>query len=403
MRVKIPAVYMRGGTSKAVFFQDRHLPEDPEIRDRIILAVYGSPDPNRRQIDGMGGAVSTTSKVAVISPSINPDYDVNYEFGQVSIDRPMIGRRGNCGNISSAVGPFAIDEGLIRSKEPMTEVRIFQKNTKRLIIAEVPVKGGQYNEEGDYAIDGVPGTGGKITLRFVGPGGSVTGRLLPTGHTTDRLEIPELGEIEVSILDAANPVIFVRARDLGLKGTEVYEIDGSDLIRQRLEAIRSKGAVMMGLADSPEEATRVSQDVPKIAFVSEPQIYQTVTGRTVEKEQIDLVVRIMSMGTLHKAYAVTGAICTAGAAGINGTVVQKSLLEDSLETEEIRLGHPGGVLSLQAKLEKRGNGYDYKEAILARTARRIMDGSVYVPEAYFQKSRPGRGGEDINHYIKKRK
>lgn len=387
MQVRIPAVYMRGGTSKAVFFHDNHLPKDREVRDRVILAAYGSPDPNRRQIDGMGGAVSTTSKVAIISPSRDPEYDVNYEFGQVSIDQPIIGYRGNCGNISSAVGPFAIDEGLVRAQEPITEVRIFQMNTKRLIVAEVPVKNGQYDEEGNYAIDGVPGTGGKITLRFVNPGGSVTGRLLPTGHVKDRLKVPELGEIEISIVDAANPVIFVRAKDLGLEGTEIYEIDGSAEIRQRLEAIRGQGAVMMGLAHSPEEATRISQDVPKIAFVSEPQDYKTVTGRIVEKERVDLVARIMSMGTLHKAYAVTGAICTVGAARITGTVVQELLVEKALETKEIRLGHPGGVLAVGAVIEKKGNSYEYKEAILARTARRIMDGYIYVPEKYYQKNR----------------
>ena len=387
MQVRIPAVYMRGGTSKAVFFHDNHLPKDREVRDRVILAAYGSPDPNRRQIDGMGGAVSTTSKVAIISPSRDPEYDVNYEFGQVSIDQPIIGYRGNCGNISSAVGPFAIDEGLVRAQEPITEVRIFQMNTKRLIVAEVPVKNGQYDEEGNYAIDGVPGTGGKMTLRFVNPGGSVTGRLLPTGHVKDRLKVPELGEIEISIVDAANPVIFVRAKDLGLEGTEIYEIDGSAEIRQRLEAIRGQGAVMMGLAHSPEEATRISQDVPKIAFVSEPQDYKTVTGRIVEKERVDLVARIMSMGTLHKAYAVTGAICTVGAARITGTVVQELLVEKALETKEIRLGHPGGVLAVGAVIEKKGNSYEYKEAILARTARRIMDGYIYVPEKYYQKNR----------------
>lgn len=387
MQVRIPAVYMRGGTSKAVFFHDNHLPKDREVRDRVILAAYGSPDPNRRQIDGMGGAVSTTSKAAIISPSRDPEYDVNYEFGQVSIDRPIIGYRGNCGNISSAVGPFAIDEGLVRAQEPITEVRIFQMNTKRLIVAEVPVKNGQYDEEGDYAIDGVPGTGGKITLRFVNPGGSVTGTLLPTGHVTDHVEVPELGKIEISILDAANPVIFVRAKDLGLEGTEIYEIDGSAEIRQRLEAIRGQGAVMIGLANSPEEATRISQDVPKIAFVSEPQDYKAVTGRIVEKERVDLVARIMSMGTLHKAYAVTGAICTVGAARITGTVVHELLVENALEAKEIRLGHPGGVLSVGAVIEKKGKSYEYKEAILARTARRIMDGYIYVSEKYYQKNR----------------
>lgn len=386
MQVRIPAVYMRGGTSKAVFFRENHLPKDPEMRDRVIMAAYGSPDPNRRQIDGMGGAVSTTSKVAIISPSKDPNYDVNYYFGQVAIDKPKIGYQGNCGNISSAVGPYAIDEGLVNVEEPITTVRIYQKNTKKLIIAEVPIRDGLYNEEGDYAIDGIPGTGGKVTLHFVNPGGSVTGRLLPTGNVTDAIEVPGIGKITISIIDAANPVVFVGAKDIGLKGTEISEIDGSAEIRQKLEAIRSRGAVMLGLASSPEEASEISQDVPKMAFVSEPQDYTAVTGRNISKDEVDIVGRIMSMGTLHKAYAVTGAICTAGAAKIEGTVLHELLSKGALETKEIRLGHPGGIILVGVEVDKEGNSFEYKEAVLGRTARRLMDGYVYVPEKYFHKT-----------------
>jgi hypothetical protein len=383
MQVRIPAVYMRGGTSKAVFFHENHLPKDPEVRDRVILAAYGSPDPNRRQIDGMGGAVSTTSKLAVISASRDMKYDVNYHFGQVSIDKPKIGYQGNCGNISSAVGPFAVDEGLVGAEEPITAVRMYQMNTKKLIIAEVPVKNGLYNEEGDYAIDGVPGRGGKITLHFVDPGGSVSGKLLPTGNVADVIEAPDVGEITVSIVDAANPVVFIRARDLGLTGTEIYEVDGSTEIRQRLEAIRSRGAVILGLASSPEEANEISQDVPKIAFVSEPQDYKAVTGQMIGKGEVDLVARIMSMGTLHKAYAATGAICTAGTAKMQGTVVNEMLGETAREGREVRLGHPGGIIPVGADVRRKGDSYEYGEAVLGRTARRLMDGYVYVPEKYF--------------------
>ena len=386
MQVRIPAVYMRGGTSKAVFFRENHLPKDPEMRDRVVMAAYGSPDPNRRQIDGMGGAVSTTSKVAIISPSKDPNYDVNYYFGQVAIDKPKIGYQGNCGNISSAVGPYAIDEGLVNVEEPITTVRIYQKNTKKLIIAEVPIRDGLYNEEGDYAIDGIPGTGGKVTLHFVNPGGSVTGKLLPTGNVTDAIEVPGIAEITISIIDAANPVVFVGAKDIGLKGTEISEIDGSLEIRQKLEAIRSRGAVMLGLASSPEEASEISQDVPKMAFVSEPQDYTAVTGRNISKDEVDIVGRIMSMGTLHKAYAVTGAICTAGAAKIEGTVLHELLGKGALETKEIRLGHPGGIIPVGVEVDKEGNSFEYKEAVLGRTARRLMDGYVYVPEKYFHKT-----------------
>jgi 2-methylaconitate cis-trans-isomerase PrpF len=371
---------MRGGTSKAVFFHEKHLPKDPSTRDRVILASFGSPDPNCRQIDGMGGGVSTTSKVAIVSASKNPDYDVDFYFGQVSIDKPFVKYQGNCGNISSAVGPFAIEEGLVRAEEPSTTLRILQVNTNKLIIAQIPVKDDLYVEEGGYAIDGVPGTGGKITLRFVDPGGSVTHRLLPTGNARDILEVPDIGKIYVSIVDAGNPVIFARASDLGLKGTEINEIDDSVEFKHKLEAVRSRGAVLIGLASSPEEASNKSQDVPKIAIVSAPQAYETISGQVIYKHDIDLLARIMSMGTLHKAYAVTGAICTAGAAKIDGTVVNEVLSPGSLEKEELYLGHPGGIISVGAKIAKRGSSFDYEEAVIGRTARRLMDGYIYVPE-----------------------
>lgn len=384
MQVKIPAVFMRGGTSKAVFFRDNHLPQDPEIRDQVILAAYGSPDLNRRQIDGMGGAVSTTSKVCIISPSKNPEYDVNYNFGQVSIDKSQIDYQGNCGNMSSAVGPYAIDEALVSAQEPVTRVSIYQVNTKKKIVAEVSVKGNMYNESGDFGIDGIPGTGGKVTLHFYNPEASVTNALLPTGNVIDLIEIPNLGEIPVSIVDAANPLVFVRARDIGLKGTEIAEIDAGEDIRRILEAIRSRAAVMIGLAATPEEASERSQAVPKIAFVSEPQEYTTADGRLIKKEDIDIVGRIMSMGTLHKAYAGTGAICTAGAAKIEGTVVSE-MLADVPEGQRIRLGHPGGTFPVGARVTRRGESYIYEEAIIDRTARRLMEGYVCVPEKYFRK------------------
>ena len=383
MQTKIRTVYMRGGTSKALFFHENHLPNDLETRNRVILAAYGSPDPNHRQIDGIGGAVSTTSKVSIISSSEDPQYDVNYLFGQVSIDKPMIDYKGNCGNISSAVGPFAIDEGLVRAEEPMTLVRIYQVNTKKLIVAEVPVRNGLHNEEGDFVITGVPNPGAEVRLHFVDPGGSVTQKLLPTGNPKDMIEVAGIGKIAISIVDAANPLVFVRASDLGLKGTEIVEIDNSAEIRMKLENIRSRAAVMIGLARSPEEASERSQAVPKMAFVSEPQEYKNVTGQVTQKGEIDLTARIMSMGELHKAYAGTGAICTAGAARIEGTVVHEVLSRSALGMNQIRLGHPGGVMTVGVEIEKKGNTYNYKEAVLSRSARRLMEGYVYVPEKYF--------------------
>jgi 2-methylaconitate cis-trans-isomerase PrpF len=383
MQVKIPAVFMRGGTSKAVFFRDNHLPKDPEIRDRVILSAYGSPDPNRRQIDGMGGGVSTTSKVCIISPSKDPGYDVNYNFGQVSIDRGIVDYQGNCGNMSAAVGPYAIDEALVSGQEPMTNVNIYQVNTKKKIEAEVPVKDNFYNEDGDFYIDGVPSPGGRIVLHYYRPEASVTKALLPTGKTMDIIDVPHVGPVEVSIVDAANPLVFFRARDLGLNGTEIYEIDADEEIRRKIEFIRAEAAVMVGLAESREDASQRSQAVPKIAFVSEPQSYRDVTGRQINKNDIDLVGRIMSMGTLHKAYAGTGAICTAGAARIKGTVVN-AVAADVPADRRIRLGHPGGVIPVGARLTLKDDQYVYEEAILDRTARRLMEGYVLVPEKYFK-------------------
>ena len=384
MQLKIPAVYMRGGTSKAVFFHEKDLPKDPEVRDRVILAAYGSPDPNRRQVDGMGGAVSTTSKVAIISPSNDPDYDVRYYFGQVSIDKPIISYKGNCGNISSAVGPFAIDEGLVNAEEPISCVRIHQVNTDRTILAEVPVKNNLYNEDGNYSIDGVPGTGGKIKLHFVKPGGAVTKKLLPTGNPRDVVEVPGIGRIDISIVDAANPVLFVRAEDIGLRGTEIHEMDNDTEMIERLEEIRCQGAVILGFASSPDEARASGDDLPKIAFVSEPQDYKTVSGNIVHKHEIDMVARIMTGGTLHKAYAVTGAICTTGAAKIEGTIVHEAIEKSAFKERKIRLGHPGGIITIEVNMEKKGDVYNYQEAILDRTARRLMAGYVYVPQKYFE-------------------
>jgi 2-methylaconitate cis-trans-isomerase PrpF len=267
----------------------------------------------------------------------------------------------------------------------MTTVRIFQTNTKKLIIAEVPVREGLYDEEGDFSIDGVPGTGGKITLRFVDPGGSVSGKLLPTGNVTDVVDVPGVGVMSISIVDAANPVAFIRARDLGLKGPEIYEIDNDAGIRRKLEAVRGTVAVMLGLASSPVEATEISQDVPKVAFVSEPNEYTTVTGTAIRKDDVDLVGRIMSMGTLHKAYAATGAICTAGAAMIEGTILHEMLGQGARNTKEVRLGHPGGIIPIGVEMEKNEQGHEYKEAVLWRTARRLMDGYVYVPKKVFSR------------------
>ena len=383
MQKRIPAVLMRGGTSKALFFHDNHLPQDPAIRSRVVLAAFGSPDPNRRQIDGLGGGVSTTSKMAIISPSPSPDYDVVYNFGQVSIDRPIVDYKSNCGNISSAVGPFAVDEGLVKVVEPVTRVRIHQLNTNKLITAEVPVKDGRFDETGDYSIAGVPGTHARITLRFADPGGAVTGRLFPTGHRRDDIEVPGHGRVTITIIDAANPVVLVRAEAIGLTGTEIDEIEATPDIKRTLEAIRCQAAVMTGLAASAEEATQCSQAVPKIAFVAPPRSYTDTGGRTVAAEAIDITARIMSMGTLHRSYAVSGGIATAGAAMIPDTVAYDLLTDAARQRDLLRIGHPGGIIDLGAAIDLEGNDCTYREAIVGRTARRLMEGYALVPEEHF--------------------
>jgi 2-methylaconitate cis-trans-isomerase PrpF len=375
---------MRGGTSKGLFFHENHLPADPKTRSRIILAAFGSPDPNRRQIDGVGGGVSTTSKVAIISPSENPEYDVEYNFGQVSLDRPIVDFKGNCGNISSAVGPFAVDEGLVKAVEPITRVRIHQKNTNKLITADVTVKNGRFDETGNYAIAGVPGTCSRIVLGFSKPGGSLTGKLFPTGNRRDTIQIPGRGAVAITIIDAANPVVLVRAEQIGLTGIEIDEIDTGDEIKKTLEAIRCKAAVMAGLAASEDEATQRSQAVPKVAFIARPMPYTTTGGQPMSAQDIDITARIMSMGTLHRSYAVSGGISTAGAALIPGTVAYDLVSDAARRKDMLRIGHPGGVIDVGAVIAMDGDRCRYEEAVIGRTARRLMEGYVLVPEGCFE-------------------
>ena len=384
MQRKIPAVFMRGGTSRGLFFRKNHLPVDPKLRDQVLLAAYGSPDPNKRQVDGVGGGIPTASKAAIISVSQDPRYDVVYNFAQVSIDRPIVDTKGNCGNISSAVGPYAVDEGLVEVVEPVTRVRIHQLNTNKLIIAEVPVKNGRFDESGDFSISGVPFTGSKITLRFVDPGGSLTGRLLPTGNVRDRLsEIPGVGEVEATVMDASNPCVFVRAEEIGLQGTEIDGIGENPEIKARLEAVRAQTAVLLGFTKSPEDATAFCQAVPKVGCVAPAQDYVDLSGRKVAAGEMDICGRMMSMGTLHSSFPVSGSISVGGAAKIDGTVVHGCLNNSGSLLEDIRVGHPGGVLQVGSKMEKTDNGWHYAEARIYRTARRIMEGHVLVPEHCF--------------------
>ena len=370
MQAKIRTVIMRGGTSRGIFFWDEDLPADPEARTWAILAAFGSPDSYGRQIDGLGGATSLTSKAAIISRSTQPGIDVNFTFGQVSIDKPLIDMRGNCGNISSAVGPYALDEGLVASQESYTPVRFLNTNTQKVTVAHVPSRNGRFEPEGEYAIPGVPGMGSKIVLDFLDPGGAVTGKLFPTGQ-------------EVSIVDAANPLVFCRCEDIGLSGQELPDqVDSNQGLLQRIEAIRAAAGVAIGLAGSIEEATRSVPSVPKIAFVTQPRSYIQLDGALRKASEIDLIARIMSMGRLHRAFALTGAICTTIAAGIAGTLVHEVVSDQARASGNVRLGHPSGVLALEARMHKDGESWHVEKVSVARTARRLMEGYIYVPERF---------------------
>jgi 2-methylaconitate cis-trans-isomerase PrpF len=377
---RIRAAIIRGGTSKGVYLLAGDLPKDPAVRDRVILAIFGSPDP--RQINGLGGADPLTSKVAVIARSTRADADVDYTFGYVGIDKAIVDYDGNCGNISQGVGPFAVDEGLVPVTEPITSVRIFNTNTTKVIEVAVPVKDGKAVTEGGFFINGVPGTGAKIVLNFVNSGGSKTGKLLPTGNVVDTMELNNGHAIRVSLVDAANPAVFVQAVEIGFSGRELpKDTAANPKILEIMEEIRAKGAVMMGLASSPD---KVGPTVPKVAFVAPPQEYETSTGKTVAASDCDLLARTKALAVMHKAYAVTGGICVSAAAMIEGTVVNAVVGPQAKASGTVRLGHPSGVSNFLITVVKKPSGeFELTQSGVAGTARRIMDGYVYVPRKVF--------------------
>jgi len=385
---RIPCVLMRGGTSRALFVMRNHLPADPVLRDRVILRMYGSPDV--RQIDGIGGADPLTSKLAIIGPPTRPDADVDYTFAQVSIDRPFVDYAGNCGNISSAVGPFAIDEGLVDAVEPITRVRIHQTNTRCILVAEVPVVGRRAAVEGDYRIDGVPGTGARIRLDFSDTAGAISGHLLPTGSPVDRLTVPELGPVEVSVIDAGTPTVFVRAADLGLKGTErPDEIEADRALNERIEYIRGTAALWLRLVEDWTQAANQTPYLPFFALVRAPADYLDLSmARQVRREEVDLIARLLFMRRVHKAYPVTGAVATGAAARIPGTVVHDVLREEARERAEIRIGHPSGVLEVEVQVQRQTGEYRLTRAVISRTARRILEGYIFVPRSTWEGTRP---------------
>lgn len=368
---KYPCVYMRGGTSKAVFFHKRDLPADEAGWDEIFLKVMGSPDV--KQIDGMGGTVSTTSKVAVISPSEIPGVDVEYAFRQVDILIPNVDHKANCGNISSAVGPFAIDEGLVTAVEPITVVRVLNTNTNKIIEEHVRVENGLAMVDGDERIKGVPGTGSRIDMYFESPGGAATGKLLPTGNPKDIIDVPDYGKIEISIVDCSNTVVFVRASDLKIKGTELTELNANKHAMEHMERIRCIAAEMCGFVEHWEDARTKSTSLPKVSIISKPTDYVDMDHNEISAKDMDLCVRAISVGALHKAYPITVSIGTGSAAMIPGTIVSE-FFAPSDGHSIVRLGHASGVTPVEIFMEE---GKVLKAGV-TRTARRIMDGFVYV-------------------------
>lgn len=375
-RYKIPCTIMRGGTSKGVFFLKQDLPADDTLRDQLLLRIMGSPD--KKQIDGLGGAASVTSKTAIISRSERPGVDVDYTFAQVSVDKPLVSYKGNCGNISSGVGPFAIEKGLVNPKEPVTTVRIFNTNTQKVIEAQVQVEHGRVKYRGDFQIDGVPGTAAPVKLGFLDPMGAVTGKLLPTGHASEPLEVPGFGTVEASLVDAANPLVFVNAADLGLTGRELpVQIDSDPALLDLLERVRGAAAVKLGFVDSAERSPWDSPTVPKMTLVAAPASYETSGKKTIPAEEIDLLARMMSMQKTHPTYAMTGAMCTAAAAVIPGSVVQKAL-SPKASPDRIRIGHPGGILEAGVEYRTEGNSVQILKTSGFRTANLLMSGEAFV-------------------------
>lgn len=385
-QLRIPAVYMRGGTSKGVFFRADHLPVDPVQRDALLLRVIGSPDPYGKQTDGMGGATSSTSKVVIVGPSSHPDCDVDYWFGAVSIEQPVIDWSGNCGNLSSAVGPFAIQQGLVKAPaEGIATVRIWQANIQARIIAHVPMQAGDVLEEGAFELDGVTFPAAEINLEFLDPGGSDTGEesaggMFPTGNRIDILDVPGVGPIELTLINAGNPSIFVDATSLGLVGNELQgDVNSRPELLERCETIRAHAAVAMGLAASAGEATLKRPHTPKLAFISPPQNYVASSGKPVLAEQIDVTARIMSMGKLHHAMTGTGAVAISVAAAIPGTIMTRQT--GQFNGKPIRFGHPSGVMSVGAEAVEQDGQWVVTKAIMSRSARRLMEGVVLVPSS----------------------
>lgn len=383
-QIKVPAFYMRGGTSKGVFFCLNDLPKAAQVagpaRDEFLLRVIGSPDPYGKQTDGMGGATSSTSKTVIVSKSNKADHDVDYLFGQVAIDKPFVDWSGNCGNLSAAIGPFAIHSGLVDSsripKNGVVEVRVWQVNIEKTIIVHVPIVDGEVQELGDFELDGVTFPAAEIQVDFLDPA-DASGAMFPTGNIVDFLDVPELGCIKATYINAGIPTIFIDAESVGYLGTELQSDINSDPNALALfESIRAHGALAMGLIESLEQAES-RQHTPKVAFVANPQAYQASSGKPVSASDADLLVRALSMGQLHHAMMGTAAVAIASAASVPGTLVNLAAGGGALDF--VTFGHPSGTLKVGAKAMQTENGWKIERAIMSRSARVIMEGAIRVP------------------------
>ncbi|MBF8726409.1 2-methylaconitate cis-trans isomerase PrpF [Pseudomonas putida] len=387
-QIKIPATYMRGGTSKGVFFRLQDLPAQAQTpgpaRDALLLRVIGSPDPYGKQIDGMGGATSSTSKVVILSASERPDHDVDYLFGQVSIDKPFVDWSGNCGNLSAAVGAFAIGSGLIEPTQVpdtgVATVRIWQANIGKTIVAHVPMSNGQVQETGDFELDGVTFPAAEVQLEFLDPAADDDGEggaMFPTGNLIDELAVPGVGTFKATLINAGIPTVFLNAADLGYSGMELQDaINGDPAALERFEAIRAHGALRMGLIEHVGQAA-ARQHTPKVAFVAPAQAYLASSGKQVGAEDIDLLVRALSMGKLHHAMMGTAAVAIGTAAAIPGTLV--NLAAGGGERSAVRFGHPSGILRVGAQACLIDGQWSVTKAIMSRSARVLMEGWVRVP------------------------
>ena len=390
-QLRIPATYLRGGTSKGVFFKLDDLPLEAQVpgaaRDALLMRVIGSPDPYAKHTDGMGGATSSTSKCVIISKASVPDHDVDYLYGQVAIEQAFVDWSGNCGNLSSAVGPFAIAHGLVDAarlpRDGRATVRIWQKNIGKTIIAHVPMRDGAVQELGDFELDGVTFPAAEIELEFLDPAedaGEGGGSMFPTGSLVDTLEVPGVGTFDATMINSGIPTVFLNAAALGLQGTELQpDINGDAALLEKFERIRAYAALRMGLIEHlAEAATR--QHTPKIAFVAPPQAYTASSGKRIEASDVDVLVRALSMGKLHHAMMATCAVAIATAASVPGTLV--NLAAGGGPRDAVRFGHPSGSLRVGAKAEQRDGQWTVTKAIMSRSARVLMEGFVRVPKVW---------------------